>query len=64
MKSGVITSHIISLVFWVMVLMVGVLNIFLVHPIPAIAYLLLSFVYAPQMNAYLREIWFRNSNRS
>lgn len=39
-------------VFGILVFTIGVLNIFLVHPVPGIAYLLLSLVYFPPASAY------------
>jgi hypothetical protein len=39
--------------FGLAVFTVGVLNMFLVHPVPGIAYLLLSFIYFPLANAWL-----------
>jgi hypothetical protein len=49
------TSHIISLIFGIAVLAIGVLNLLLVHPVPGVAFLLLSLVYAPQTDAFLRN---------
>ncbi|PRY14386.1 hypothetical protein CLV24_104196 [Pontibacter ummariensis] len=46
--------HIISWLFGTLVLVVGILNMFLVHPVPGIAYLLLSLVYFPPVNALLQ----------
>ena len=42
-------------IFGTAVLATGLLNMFLVHPVPGIAYLLLSLVYFPPANAYLRQ---------
>ena len=41
--------------FGIVVLIVGVLNMFLVHLVPGLAYLLLSLVYLPPANAYLKK---------
>lgn len=41
--------------FGLVVLTIGFLNILLVHPVPGIIYLLLSLVYFPPANAYLRK---------
>jgi hypothetical protein len=41
-------------IFGIVVLTIGVLNMFLVHPVPAVAYLLLSFIYFPPVNAFLK----------
>lgn len=56
MKDYVMPSHIIGWVFGVVVLAVGVLNIILVHPVPGTVYLLLSLIYFPPANAYLKQI--------
>ena len=42
-------------IFGIVVLIVGVLNMFLVHLVPGVAYLLLSFIYFPPANAYIRK---------
>ncbi|WP_089318376.1 hypothetical protein [Pontibacter ummariensis] len=54
MKNYVMPLHIISWLFGTLVLVVGILNMFLVHPVPGIAYLLLSLVYFPPVNALLQ----------
>ncbi|MBF9251947.1 hypothetical protein I2I11_01445 [Pontibacter sp. 172403-2] len=41
--------------FAVVLLVIGVLNLFLVHPVPGIIHLLLSFVYVPPANALLKK---------
>ena len=41
--------------FGLVVLTVGVLNMALVHPVPGVAYLLLSLVYFPPANVYLKR---------
>ena len=42
-------------IFGMVVLTVGILNMFLVHLVPGVAYLLLSFIYFPPSNAYIRK---------
>ncbi len=42
-------------VFGLAVLIVGVLNMFLVHPVLGVAYLFLSLVYFPPANAYIAK---------
>ena len=54
-KDNVRTSHITGWLFSIIVFAIGVLNLFLVHPVPGVVYLLLSFVYLPPANAVLRE---------
>jgi hypothetical protein len=41
--------------FGLLVLIIGVLNLILVHPVPGIAYLLISLVYFPPVNTYLKS---------
>lgn len=41
--------------FGLVVFTVGVLNLFLVHPVPGIAYLLVSCLYFPPANSLLRQ---------
>ncbi len=55
MEAEVRTSHIISWIFGTTVFAIGVLNMFLVHPVPGVIYLLLSFVYFPPANAILKK---------
>ena len=42
-------------IFGIVFLTVGILNMFLVHLVPGVAYLLLSFIYFPPSNAYIRK---------
>lgn len=48
-------GNIFSVVFAALLFVIGVLNVFLVHPIPGVVYLLLAYFYLPQTNSYLRE---------
>lgn len=50
-----VISNVIGWIFCVAVLVVGLLNMFLVHPVPGIVYLLLSLVYFPPTNTFLRK---------
>lgn len=34
---------------------IGVLNMFLVHPVPGVFYLLLSFLYSPEADTFLKK---------
>ncbi len=52
-KSNVL--NIISWVFGAAIFAIGVLNVFLVHTVPGVIYLLLSFVYYPPANAILKK---------
>lgn len=55
MKSTLLTTHIFGWVAALTIILVGILNLILVHPVPAVAYLLLSLVYLPQVNSMLRN---------
>jgi len=55
MKADIRTFPIISWVFGAIVFAIGVLNMFLVHAVPGIIYLLVSLVYFPPANDMLRE---------
>lgn len=55
MQGKIITLNIISWIFGIIVLAIGVLNLFLVHPIPGVVYLLLSLVYLPPANNILKK---------
>ena len=53
---GKITSlSIISWIFGTAIFAIGVLNVFLMQPVPRVVYLLLSFVYFPPANAVLKK---------
>lgn len=41
--------------FGLLVFAAGIANLFLVHPVPGIAYLLLSFIYFPPTNVLIRK---------
>ncbi|MEJ8803312.1 hypothetical protein [Pontibacter sp. H249] len=55
MKDNLLALQIGSWLFGIVVLVVGVLNIVLVHPVPGTVYLLLSLVYFPPANTYFRQ---------
>jgi hypothetical protein len=55
MKGNYNISTIISLTFGIVVFIIGILNIFLVHPVPGVVYLLLSCVYFPLSNTIFRK---------
>ncbi len=42
-------------VFGIIVFAIGILNMFLVHPVPGTIFLLLSFVYFPPANELFRK---------
>ncbi len=52
-KSNV--CKIINWIFGVAFIVIGVLNLFLVHPVPGIFYLLLSFLYFSPANTFLKK---------
>ena len=47
--------NLISWVFCIVFIAIGVLNLFLVHPVPGIFYLLLSLIYFPFVNVALKK---------
>lgn len=48
-------SYIISWMFGIVFLVIGVLNVLLVHPVPGVLYLLISVIYFPPANAILER---------
>jgi hypothetical protein len=48
-------ENIISWIFGIIVFTIGVLNLCLVHPVPGIVFILLSFVFFPQINILVRK---------
>lgn len=44
-----------SWVFGIVVLVLGVLNLILIHPVPGLVYLLLSLIYFPPANTIFRK---------
>ena len=55
MKYSTWVAQISGWLFGIIVLTVGILNFFLIHPVPGVVYLLLCFVYVPPVNAMLRK---------
>ena len=53
MNINLTSNDIFSGIFAIVLIVIGTLNIFLVHPVPGIIYILLSFLYTPQANALL-----------
>ena len=49
------TSNLISWTFGITFSVIGVLNLFLVHLVPGVFYLLLSVAYIPQASAALKK---------
>lgn len=49
------TLNILNGLFGIAVLVVGLLNVFFVHPVPGIVYLLLSSIYLPPANAFFKN---------
>lgn len=46
---------IISFILGIIFVIVGVLNLFLVHPVPGIFYLIFSLIYFPQVNKVIKK---------
>ncbi len=55
LQSNVTTSNIISWSFGIVFVVIGVLNMFLVHFVPGAFYILLSIIYIPQTNAFIKK---------
>ena len=49
------TANIVSLLFGIVLFGIGVLNVILVHLVPGVVFLLLSLVYFPPVNAFLKK---------
>lgn len=49
------TWNIISWIFCVLFLVIGVLNVFLVHIVPGVFYILLAIFYFPPATAYIKK---------
>ena len=49
------TSKIAGWIFGIVVFAVGILNIVLVHPVPGIVYILLSLIYFPPANNFIKR---------
>lgn len=48
-------SNIIGWFFGLTIFTLGILNLILVHPVPGVAYLLISFLFFPPVNVWLRK---------
>jgi hypothetical protein len=55
MWSNIRILNIFTWLFGITIMIVGLLNIFLVHPVPGIIYLFLSLIYLPPVNNVLLE---------
>ncbi|MDQ4140814.1 MAG: hypothetical protein M3142_09845 [Bacteroidota bacterium] len=55
MKDNTTTTHLTNWIFGAVVMAIGLLNLFLVHVVPGVIFLLLSLVYVPHTNAFLRN---------
>lgn len=56
MNNSSIIERIAGWIIGTAVLTVGILNLFLVHPVPGTAYLLLSLIYFPPANKLLKKL--------
>lgn len=54
-KSNSADIHIISWLFSIVFLVIGVLNVILVSVVPGVFYFLLSLIYVPQTNIFLSK---------
>jgi len=55
MKNKISTKDIVSWIIGVLFLIIGILNIFLVHPVPGIIYILISILFYPPTNVFLKK---------
>lgn len=55
MEQRITIPNIISCLFATLVFTAGIANIFLIHPVPGVAYLLLSLVYLPPVDYMLKR---------
>ncbi|MCD6018216.1 MAG: hypothetical protein K0S53_1337 [Bacteroidetes bacterium] len=55
MKNKLHILNVLGWVFGLSVFVVGVLNLILVHPIPALIYVVLSFIYFPPTGKLIRK---------
>ncbi|MDW3648945.1 MAG: hypothetical protein R8P61_17885 [Bacteroidia bacterium] len=55
MKSQTKTAILLGWAFGGLLVIIGILNIFLVHPVPGLIYLLLSILFLPSATAYLQD---------
>ena len=54
-RDRIATSDIISWAFCVTLFVLGVLNVFLVHPVPGAFYLIVALIYLPRVNSALKN---------
>ena len=54
-RRGTRTSNIVEWIFATLVIAVGIANLILVDPVPALGYAIVSLVYLPPANALLKQ---------
>ncbi|AKD05009.1 hypothetical protein POKO110462_18685 [Pontibacter korlensis] len=54
MREKVIPLQMVGWILGIVVLAIGILNLFLVHPVPGVVFLLLSALYAPYTDTLLK----------
>lgn len=55
MQKKITPLSLLSYLLGSLVFVIGLLNLFLVHPVPGLVFILLSLVYLPQTNALLQK---------
>jgi hypothetical protein len=55
MNKALSIGNLVSWAFAILLVVIGILNLALVHPVPGIGYLVLSLLYFPPVNALLQE---------
>ena len=55
MQIKITTANVVSWILGIIVLIIGISNMILVHPVPGMVFILLSFIYFPPANEVLRK---------
>lgn len=56
MKNESLTLNIISWIFGLIIMSLGILNLIYIHPVPGLVYLLLSLLFFPPLNSQLKKL--------
>lgn len=55
MKSNLNALDVICWIFGLLLLTIGIMNIFMVHPVPGIIYIIVSIVFFPPSNIFIKK---------
>lgn len=50
-------QKVFSWFFFALLILIGILNAIYVHPVPAIAYFIISVIYLPPFNSFIQSKW-------